>query len=123
MVILINLGTSAVKVEYKSQSNNKAFSKLLPTGAFVAMKDLDHSWQLSNKTFLSLNNVTIYDYEASNYVYYSPNTPTGATLPFKFIGSNDKPHEAITYTAAGLGTTTTTTTGVTVGYQALKALM
>ena len=112
MVILINLNPESLKVEYTD--GNKSFIKQLPSNAFVAMKELNVSEQISNRSFLANHaNVTIYDFERGTYFYQNPQTPTGATLPFIFIDNNVKPGGEIVFAA----------TGLTAGYNALKSYM
>ena len=112
MVILINFGPQSLKVEYKN--GNKTFVKQLPTNKFVAMKGLNVSEQISNKKFLATHsNVTIYDYERGTYFNRNAATPTGATMQFLFVGDNVKPGSLVPFAA----------TGLTAGYNALKARM
>ena len=111
MVILINFGPEPLKVEY---TNGGSYFKHLPINAFVAMKNLNVSSQISNRAFLANHAaVTIYDFEANSYYNFNPATPTGATMPFIFIDNNVKPGDEVVLTA----------TGLTAGYNALKALM
>lgn len=112
MVVLVNLNPEALKVEYTD--GNKSFIKHLPSGAFVAMKELTVSEQISNRNFLANHaNVTIFDYDRGTYYTKNPQTPTGATLPFIFIDNNVKPGSEVTFTA----------TGLTAGYAQLKSMM
>lgn len=111
MVVLINFGPNALKVEYTN--GNRSFIKQLPTNAFVAMKGLNVSEQISNRVALANHGVTIYDFERNTYYYNNPATPTGATLGFIFVDDNKKPSELATFGA----------TGLTAGYNRLKSMM
>lgn len=112
MVVLINFGPSPLKVEYKN--GNKTFIKQLPVNKFVAMKGLNVSEQISNRNALATHSkVTIFDFERGTYYNRNAATPTGATLPFLFIGDNVKPNQLTSFGA----------TGLTAGYNALKARM
>lgn len=112
MVILINFGPKPIRVQYTN--GNSSFIKQLPTNAFVAMKGLNASTQITNRNFLANSaDVTIYDFEANSYFSKNPATPTGATMPFAFIGNNVKPGDILYFTA----------TGLTAGYNKLKSML
>lgn len=104
MVILVNLGTSPLKVQYKN--GNKTFIKQLPVNKFVAMKGLNVSEQISNRFALATHSkVTIFDFERGTYYNRNAATPTGNTIPFAFIGDNTK--TVTTVSSTGFSGTTT----------------
>lgn len=106
MVILINFGPQSLKVEYTN--GNKAFVKQLPTNQYVAMKGLNVSEQISNRSFLATHNgVTIWDFERGTFYNRNAATPTGNTIPFVFIGNNIKPADITTVSSVGYSGTTT----------------
>ena len=112
MVVLMNFGPHAQKVEYKS--GNKAFFKQVPPNYFVALKSLKTHTQISNLKFLAGHaNLTIYDYDSNTFYHKNAATPTGATMQFMFIDHNKQPDTALKFSA----------TGLTAGYAQLAKLV
>jgi hypothetical protein len=106
MVILVNFGTTPLKVEYTN--GNKTFVRQLPTNKFVAMKELNVSEQISNRHFLANHNhVTIYDFERGTFFNRNAATPTGNTIPFVLVGGNLKAADITTVSSTGFSGTTT----------------
>jgi hypothetical protein len=121
MVILMNFSTNPFKVQYTDGS--KAFVKTIPINGFVAMKGLRVSEQISNRSFLAKKDITIYDYERGTYYHRSPETPTGATMPFIFVGNNIKPSQNTTITTVDMGVAFGSASGLTSGYTRLQRLV
>lgn len=104
MVILVNFHSNPFKIEYKS--GNKVFSKLIPTNAVVAMKDLRFISQISNKNFLVRKDITVFEYETNTYLNRNAMTPTDSSLPFIFVGNNVKPSQYVNVADVYSGATT-----------------
>jgi hypothetical protein len=84
MVILVNFSNNPFKIQYRDGS--KAFVKVIPSNKVVAMKGLRVSEQITNRSSLAGDGVTIYDYERGTY--YNNNGASYNNLPFIFIGDN-----------------------------------
>lgn len=110
MVVLVNLSKNPFKIEYRNGS--QAFVKVIPSNKFVAMKGLNVSEQITNRSALARLGVTIWDYEKNSYYHKNQSTPTGATIGFEFVGNNVKPHEHIKFVATGLTAGLTTLQGL-----------
>lgn len=102
MVILVNFSNNPFKVQYRDGS--KAFVKVIPSNKIVAMKGLRVSEQITNRTSLAGDGVTIYDYERGTY--YSRNAASFTNLPYIFVGNNVKQSTISTVNLGSTGTTT-----------------
>jgi hypothetical protein len=102
MVILINFSQNPFKIEYRDGS--KALVKAIPSNKIVAMKGLRNSEQITNRTELARQGVTIYNYERGTY--FHNNGRSYSSFPFVFIG-NDVKQSTIDNTTLGLSGSTT----------------
>lgn len=102
MVILVNFSNNPFKVQYRDGS--QAFVKVIPSNKIVAMKGLRVSEQITNRTALAGDGVTIYDYERGTY--YSRNAASFANFPYIFVGNNVKQSTISTVDLGFTGSTT-----------------